>query len=386
MREPTRSPVTLDELTAGLIWPRLLRCFAHALQPTRLALCFLLVALLMLVGTALDWARALGVRAFGSEEAEAAAPVFATLMQSWATAFNGFVAGLLTLDLGRCWWALNLALHETPGWLLREHWLFAIALSAVALPLWAVIGGAVCRMAACDTGMGVHVSIRDGLRFGASRWRSLLGALASPVVVVAVIAGLLWLLGLMLLRLPVLNIVGGLVYGVLLVLGGVAALVAIVFVFAHALLLPAVAADGADAIDACQRAAAYTLGRPGRFAAYALTLIVTGSLAYAALSYGFATAINLTGAWTGASLRDPALTLGLEPFTVALTDRSGLTGSAAIAGGLIGVWERLAVALLGAFVLSFYFTGCTTLYLLLRRVNDEQDVEEIWSPSRGADA
>jgi len=381
MREPTRTPVTLNELCAGLIWPRLLRCFAHSLQPARLALCFLLFALLMLVGTLLDWVRALGVRIFGSGEGEATAPVFATLTQEWALAFNGFVVGLLTLDFSRCWGALDAGLRAAPAWLLGEHWLFAVTLAALTLPLWALIGGAVCRMAACDTAMGVHVSMRDALRFGATRWRHFLWALVAPVVLLATLAAVMWVLGLLLLRLPVLDVVGGAIYGLLLLLGLIAALVGVVFVFAQALLMPAVAADGADAIDACQRAAAYALGRPGRFAAYALVLIVSGTLAYAALAYGVGLAINITAVWTGAALRDPPLTYAVSPLFGVFGERPEVAGTASLAAGLIGMWERALVAVLAAFVLSFYFTGSTTLYLLMRRVNDEQDVEEIWTPA-----
>lgn len=379
MRDAPRGPITFDELTAGLIWPKLLRCFALAVQPARMAVAFLMVIAIMFVGTALDVVRSVLLGPFDADAGETPR-VFGRFIGEVASSFNGFVVGALTLDLGRAWQSLSAMFLDAPAWLLREHWLFGAALLLLLVPVWAVGGAAVCRMTACDLGMGLHMSARDGLRFGMERWRSAVGSLVSPLVMVLVIAVLAWLFGVALLRLPVLNLLGGLLYGAALALGLVATLIVIVYVVGHALLLPAVATDGSDAIDAVQRAVAYVLGRPGRYVVYAAILDVCGILAYAALAFGVSAAINTTASWTGASLGENPMGGGAVIFDFAPVDRSELTGTRGVAAGLINVWERALVALLGAFVLSFYFTGSTILYMLMRRVNDEQDIEDVWTP------
>jgi hypothetical protein len=76
-----------------------------------------------------------------------------------------------------------------------------------------------------------------------------------------------------------------------------------------------------------------------------------------------------------------------------------LSWSETVAMWLIALWVFLIVALVGAFVLSFYFTASTQMYLLLRREVDGNDFSDIFyeddegvpegdaaAPARGAPA
>ncbi len=50
----------------------------------------------------------------------------------------------------------------------------------------------------------------------------------------------------------------------------------------------------------------------------------------------------------------------------------------------IAFWSRLPGFLVGAYLISFYFSGGTLLYLMMRLVCDGQDPSELWRPGMPA--
>lgn len=458
MSEGGRGPVTFTELTAGLIWPRLLRGFALAGHPARLGLALGMIVVVMAPGVLIDWARgpvvppggfdapamteqarrtAIGEtldrawidddaasQALDGEEApdpaaarrvideslgEALAEVdeprreqqlraeaveaiacidevtsrgvFQTTVATATDSFNTFVVGLLTLDFASCGRALRAVFVTTPRALAVEYPLAGVPILIIFLAVFTLGGGALCRMVACDMSGELRLSATEGLGFALPRWGRSAAAVLIPAAIILAIALGLALGGLVLLRLPGLNLIGGLVYGLMLAAGALLVFLLAGFAVSGAMLIPAVAVESTDSIDANQRAYAYVLGSPGRLAIYAIVLIVEGALAYAVIGWLTAAALNvsadLAGAWAGWGA---PLHGGIEPFVFTLPDHGlGLSGTRRGAAALIGLWERLGLAALAAYVVSFFFTASTALYLLLRRVNDGQDIEEIWT-------
>lgn len=388
---PIRGPITLAEVTAGLVWPTLFRAVPLALQPSRIAIGFFTIALIMGLGALFD--AIAGPLVTTATKASAGfsrigKPIglFESLAGATIDAFHGAVARCLTLDFAGAWDSLaDLWFREIPRAASSHSGAFiclALLFVLVVVPVRALLFGAVARMVVCEVGLRRSVGIGEAVRFAASRWKSLYGAIVAPPVIIGALCLIMAVAGLALFRLPVLNVVGALLYGVFLLGGLVIVIMGIGFAFATHLTAPAIAADGADAVDALQRGYAYVLGRPGRLLMYTLILIALGVVAYSILSVVTALAMNVTaslaGTWSAADElagRMRALDFTLAPAPL------GLKGSAAAADSLIGVWERLFLALLAGCVVSYHDCASTLLYLLLRRAVDEQDIEDVLPPT-----
>jgi hypothetical protein len=95
--------------------------------------------------------------------------------------------------------------------------------------------------------------------------------------------------------------------------------------------------------------------------------------------------MNVTAALLGAWSDAPRLGGAIEPFTWQRTGPGfSVTGTRWLEHWLVRFWEGMLALLLAGWAISYHFTGGTLLYLLLRRVNDDQDVEEIWLGPDGA--
>ncbi len=387
---PIRGPITLAEVTAGLVWPTLFRAVPLALQPARVAIGFLVIATIMGVGTLFDAIAGPVVTtatraSAGMARVGRSQGLFASLVDSTLDAFHGAVARSLRLDFAGAWDAMaRLWFHEIPRAASAHTGAFVallVVLLALIIPVRILAFGAIARMAACEVGLRRAVGIPEALRFAASRWKSLYGALVAPPVLIGFLCLAMAVAGLALFRVPGLNVVGGLLYGVFL-LGGVALLVLSVgFAFGAHLVAPAIVVDGADAVDAMQRAYAYVIGRPGRLLLYTAILIALGVVAYSLLAAGAALVLNWTASLAGLWSDANELAGSVRPMDFTLAPRPmGLSGTAKATDSLIGVWERLFLALLAGAVVSYHDCASTLLYLLMRRAVDDQDVEDVIPP------
>jgi len=368
-----RAPVTLRELTAGLVWPQLLRSAGLAVQPPRLLVGLLVVLGLLAVGWLLDvvWGAAppaeLPIRFRAAPGEEPFADAFL------AEVFSGVDVAArraMELDVSKALTALVQSAYGTAWSLLGAAPVRGAVTLAAFLIVCAIGGGAIARMTAVDVGADLSMSARDGVAFALRRWRSLTAAWLAPLFVVGAIAMLLRASGWLLLSLPVLDVLGAVLYAIPLALGLLAMLLLGVFAVGHGLLIPAVAVEGTDALDAVQRAYAYVLGRPGRMLLYAAVLLAQGCVAY------------LVVAW----IVDAGVRFTHENTTAWLSEARAakVHGDDAAAPTLIGFWESAFRLLPPAFLVSYAFSASTVLYLLLRRVNDEQDVRDIWMPGDDA--
>ncbi len=312
--------VTVAELSAGLLWPKLLRAPALASRPGSLVLGVLLAALAVLYLEA-------GAAAWRALDLAGSNP-FATLLGG-AAAQGGIVELLLSRP---------------------------IVLLAVVAPLLALValgGGAICRIVALDFCADLLVRTRTALAFALRRRAALLGAVLTPLVIVLalvlVVRGVGWLLHLV-------PAIGGIAHGLLLPGALLAIAILALYVLGHGMLSAAVVVEGTDGVDAIQRAYTYVLNRGWRFLIYLGLLVLQGVVATALLLALAMLAFEAALAWSGAA--DP------EPGTVA--------------AGAIDVWRRVVLVLIGGWVVSFHHAAGTLLYLLMRRVHDAMDLREVW--------
>ncbi len=266
-----------------------------------------------------------------------------------------------------------------------------LLLVALFLALASIVGGAVCRHAACQAG-GVETSFLDCLNMARRAWLALVQAWLTPFAALLVLA-----LGLALVALVgAIPAVGPIFVGLFLILffaGGFVLMLIILGVLGgFHLLFPAIAVEGPDSFDAVSRAFSFLFARPWRMLCYVILAIFYGVLTYLFVGFAlfvvlYATHIavgwgmGLFGAGGSTQLGVSHLnTIWPVPhFSRYLTpvNWAALSWPQAIAAILVRWWAYLVAMSLAAYVISYYFTSSTIMYLLLRRVVDGQDFSEL---------
>jgi hypothetical protein len=268
---------------------------------------------------------------------------------------------------------------STPAYLVRTSpWVALVVVPLMAL--WtAVCGGAISRSAACEFSQGVGLEWPRAVGFALTKWKALLGALVGPFAIAWMIMVGMAVAGWVLFSLPVVNLLGALVWPLFLLGGLVVSIVMLAYLVGWPMLVPSVACEGTDAVDAVQHAYSFVLAKPLRLAVYLVILLVQMAVLMAVVGAVFWLAINVAQksgmAWSGARGAD---TLGALPEHVL----HGADEHARwpLARGVVNLWTIVPALLPLAFIASFVWCGSTILYLAMRRVVDGQDVHEIWMP------
>ena len=198
--EPTlaREPgLQLDDLIDGLRWPLVLRSARVGIRPAAIGLSLVLIVVLALIDRIPRlWAEGTG-------------PI-SDLVALAGTAIGRLVSGIIAFDAASVGAGASMAI-SVPATLLERHsWSLLVLLPAMVVT--AILGGAICRMAACDLSRRQAIAWPAALGFALGRWTSLVGVLLGPALVVGGLALTLSLAGMVLLGVPYLNVVGGLMY------------------------------------------------------------------------------------------------------------------------------------------------------------------------------
>jgi hypothetical protein len=196
------------------------------------------------------------------------------------------------------------------------------------------------------------------------------------------------------------------VFYVLALLGAFAlALIVLGTVLGFNLLWPTIGAEGSDAFDAVQHALGYVGQRPWYAGFYGFALLLYGGACFVMLRLIALLLFKVTHAVTGAGMSLFGVWSSSSTDTIGKLDamwhmpdwgelsllptmggtplwgtfgNAPLNGSETVAAILIACWVFLFVALLGAFLVSFYFSGSTQMYFLLRHHVDAVDWEEVY--------
>ena len=387
-REPR---VLLGDLTSGLLWPALLRATPLSLRTGRIALALGAWIIILLIGN---------LNTLWSDKPALIDALGAMLRRS----ISRLIESALTLDT-RALVAACVELGDIPRRLVEDYPLSTFVLGLPILAVWVRVGGAIARSAAEEFSLGRVQPWSDSMRLSLKKWPALLGAVLAPLAIVAVLALLLAVLGL-LFAVPALHLAPSALYPVFLLLGAVAVVITIFWVLGNPLLIPGVVCEGTDALDSIQRAAAYVVSRPARFALYSAILIVQGVIVYGLGAGLVSGVVGFTAASSGAFIGDTpreiltpiapgesVSSVGQRPPTISLVsltqdgdeaadaEPSGPIATHGWSRRVVNFWTGALQLLLGALVLSYYFTASTILYLLLRRLCDGQDTAELWIPA-----
>lgn len=280
-------------------------------------------------------------------------------------------------------------------WLLRYHPIFFLLFAGGALVIWAWAGGAICRIAAMQYARNDMLTMKQALAF--SREKLFGGFVLAPCIPVAfiLIAAVMLVVGGMLLRVPVLgDLIAGPAFVLAIVGGFVVAILLLGLLVGGSLFWPAVAAEGSDAFDSFSRSLSYPFSKPWKAVLYAVIATVFAGLCWVFVKLFTFFALSVTrwlvgfgtspfGWWNrgeGAAhvrkldlLWPPAGPNALYSWP----DWSGLSWYEYFSAFFIAVYVLIVVGLMWSFLASFYFSGSTVIYFLLRRDVDGTDLEEV---------
>jgi len=157
-------------------------------------------------------------------------------------------------------------------------------------------------------------------------------------------------------------------------------------------MYPTIAVEGSDTFDAFSRSYSYVYARPWRTMFYTLVTAVYGTLCFVfvklLVGLVFNSASTILGATmnlSSAGLSSPLGKLQAMWFSPTLSgpffggfNLFNLSWSERIASFFIAFWVFILVGLVIAFAISFFFSGSTLIYLLLRRCVDATEMDEVY--------
>lgn len=155
-------------------------------------------------------------------------------------------------------------------------------------------------------------------------------------------------------------------------------------VFGSPLFYPTIGVEGSDSFDAMSRSFSYLYSRPWHYIFYQASAFVYGVLT-TAFVWLFGCCMVRTALWAG------ELGLGSEKFgsivpvrfesifswpIFMITENTSVTQY--IAAFVIGVWLIIIFGFIAAYIVSYFFSAQTAIYLILRKKVDDIDVKEVF--------
>ena len=365
-----------SHLFGDFLFLKIFQTFRIAIQPSKLIIAFLTIAIICLAGWIMD------LIVVGTSGSQGEIGVFTTLWHTAAAGFHGVVYSLLLFDLPGVKASIIECLKEVGG-TFRDHYLYCTIFFVITLAVISVASGAICRIAALQFAKGEKPGLTEALRFSAKRFLSFFTAPLAPVGIIIFIGLFIFVLGL------IGNIpkAGELIMGIFMVLaliaGALIAVVSIGTVAGFNLMFPAVAYDGSDCFDAISRSFSYIYAKPWRMGFYTAIAVVYGAICYMFVRF-FAFLLLRATYWflqVGVLGGNSKLTaIWQEPSFRSLRGSLVLPGGTeSVAAFLVYLCLLVVVGLVVSFVISFYFSANTIIYSLMRNRVDNTSLEDIYT-------
>ena len=397
-----------------LLFPKIFRTFRVAIQPTKLIIAFLAVAVICLAGWVMDLSRTVVVGTYGpnkvtelgiymnrlDEPGSATqahideygdkgerAGVFSTLWHFGSAKFHTALGELFEFNftsvgenLRDCFRALT--------WAFRYHYAYCLIFVTIGLAVISVAGGALCRIAALQFARGEKPGLTEAVRFSVKRFTSFFTAPLAPIAIML-------FMGLFIVLLALAGNIPQV--GELIVVLGTplalinAALIAVILIGAVAgfgLMFPAVAYDGSDCFDSISRSLSYVYAQPSRMACYSLIAAVYGAICYVFVRFFAFLMLSIThcllqiGIWTDSSTKgvDKLTAIWPKPEFMNLLgspDPVPTTWAELLAARLAYLFVLMVVGLIVSFIISFYFSANTVIYSLMRNRVDKTALNDV---------
>ena len=170
-----------------------------------------------------------------------------------------------------------------------------------------------------------------------------------------------------------------------LLVGGVMTVVSLGTIAGFNLMYPTVSVEGSDSFDAISRSFSYVFARPWRMLWYTFVTLIYGAFCFLFVRYFIFVLLGVThffASWFLAGQPGryfPEIWPGPSPtdLTYAL-NFAALKWSESTSAVLIAIWVYMTIGLLGAYVISFYFSSNTIIYYLMRREVDATELDDVY--------
>jgi hypothetical protein len=278
-------------------------------------------------------------------------------------------------------------------WLLTVYPIYGIIWVLLALAIWAIFGGAICRVAALHAAREEKIAMSAAVKFSISKFFSFLTAPLLPVIVILVVGLLISLSGLV----GSVPVIGewllSLLFFVPLIFAAIIAFLLAGFAAGWPLMWPTISIEGSDSFDAISRSYSYAYQRPFRYALYALVAAIYGTLCYLVVRlFAFITLLaahGFVGLWMNNIATRDSYAPGAGKLDVMWAgptfdnfrgpiQSEVMTGSERWASHFIGLWVCVVAWVVLAFLVCFFFSAATNIYFLLRRKVDATDLDDVY--------
>lgn len=371
----TPNRVAIDRVDWHRVLPilRLGQAFRHALQPGKLLVALIAVLLIHFSGSVFDWI-------WGEElYHDILWVVGAQLVELFDDAAR---LNLLTAPDGRPAIDHLYSLLTFPAELFDEAPWFTVLFGIDVLFVLAMTSGILCRMSATQVCRGEVTSLSGAGTFVGARWAWYLLTPLMPTLLILLLVAVLFVAGLAFFNLAWLELAGSVIYGLLLLLGFIIALVGLLLVFALFLMPPALSVEGTDGFDAVARSFNYVLFKPWQYAGYLL-----GSVVYLAVVFMLMTALaGLTlqatngalelGSFASAGQQDMGDATRFEVISAEHWGDDELGGSLYASAWVVRQWTALLGGVVAAVMFSVFCSLQTQVYVLLRKAADGTPLDE----------
>jgi hypothetical protein len=401
-----------SQILDSLLFPKIFRSFAMAIQPSKLIIAFWLIAAIGLAGWVMDISKTV-VTTPGTNGRETelnlymTAPervqpyiekyrgagehtgVFSTMWGFTVGKFHGALRELFAFNLPGIVYNLADCLRAIT-WAIRFHVIYCVIFGIIMLCLVSIAGGAICRIAALQFARDEKPGITEAFAFSTKRFASFFTAPLVPAAIISLVGACIFLLGVIgNIPLGLGELIVGISMPVALAGGAIIAVVVIGAIAGFNLMFPAVAYDVSDGLEAVSRSFNYVYVRPWRLGFYTVTAGVYGAIGYvfvrlfAFLLLWSTYHVLRLGVWLDSTrgLADKVMAIWPEPSFSQLAAYSAAAGnwSESVAAFLVYLFVLAIVGLVVSFIISFYFSASTIVYALMRNKVDNTALEEIYT-------
>lgn len=309
--------------------------------------------------------------------------VFSTLWNYFAARFNHATTRLLELRtsnlFANLWNVLdNLWLcFRALAWAAQYHPFYSAVYFTFAFLLFCFFGGAICRCAALDFSRNERPGLGEALQFARERYTAFLTAPLIPLGILAGISVFLMLIGLAGNIPGAGELVIALLIGILFLLGLAMTVLLFATVAGGTLLFPAVAYERTTGLDAIGRAFSYVINQPVWMVFYSLVELILGTLFYLFIRLFVFLILGLTYLMLSIGFTEDKIDklhrIWAKPtfFHLLNPPLKADTWSQQAASFLIHLSLLFIVGLVMALIVSYFFSSITVLYGLIRKKVDK---------------
>jgi hypothetical protein len=284
---------------------------------------------------------------------------------------------------------------------------------------WSFFGGAITRIAAVQIARGEKIGLTDAVNFTVKRVVSFLTAPLFPIgfilvlIVLAIIFGLFqWI--------PLFgDFFSGILWVLPLILGLLIAVTLVGLVVGWPLMSPTISAEGTDSWEAVSRSFSYVFQKPFHYLWYSVVALAYGAILIFFVGFMGSFAVYMSK-WAVAETplmtyfnRDPTYLMvyapdsfGWRPLLLqgAKVDGVNVVENGRVrpdvlkdykerdwhwwnsaGAGLMAIWLGLIFLLVVGFGYSFFWSAVTIIYMLLRKVADGAELDEVYLDEDEAD-